>query len=600
MKKFYIILIALFIVGGSVAAQSCLPEGITFSTQAEINSFQINYPNCTQIEGDVTICGSNISNLNGLNVVTYIGGDFSIYDNPSLANLTGLEGLTSLGGDLSIYDNIWMTSLTGLVGLTYIGGDLSINGNSVLTSLSVLGNLTTIGGNLDICSNQHLTSLIGLDGLTSIGGYLQIESNGALTSLTGLESLNSIGGYLSIEHNSALTSLTALENMTSIGGSLHIGGNGSLISLTGLEGLTSIGGLWVDRNTALNSLSGLDNLTSIEDGLTIIYNQNLSVCEAQWLCDYISNPSGGITIYFNALGCNSVIELANTCGGSMPCLPFGNYVFVNQTDIDNFQVAFPDCTELTGEVSIGGGDIMNLDGLSVVTSITGGLDFGITYWTAIGPIYYGNPNLIDLTGLENLTSIGGSLGIVDNAVLTSLTGLDNVTSIGGYLQIGDYYSGGNHSLTSLTGLDNVEANTIENLHIADNSSLSTCAVQSICDYLVSPNGEVFIEGNATGCNSQQEVQDSCIANSVSIQERYIRNNLVLYPNPSSTAITISTPTTPNRNTFMTLYSVNGKQLITRRITEQQTVVDVSELPQGVYFVKVTDESKVQVGKIIRQ
>ena len=33
----------------------CLPEGITFSTQAEIDNFQTNYPGCTEIEGDVVI-----------------------------------------------------------------------------------------------------------------------------------------------------------------------------------------------------------------------------------------------------------------------------------------------------------------------------------------------------------------------------------------------------------------------------------------------------------------------------------------------------------------------------------------------------------------
>ena len=53
----------------SLLAQPCLPEGITFSTQAEIDSFQINYPSCTEIEGDVTIEGWDIANINGLNVL---------------------------------------------------------------------------------------------------------------------------------------------------------------------------------------------------------------------------------------------------------------------------------------------------------------------------------------------------------------------------------------------------------------------------------------------------------------------------------------------------------------------------------------------------
>jgi hypothetical protein len=36
-------------------SQSCLPEGIVFQTQGQIDSFQINFPGCIHIEGGVTI-----------------------------------------------------------------------------------------------------------------------------------------------------------------------------------------------------------------------------------------------------------------------------------------------------------------------------------------------------------------------------------------------------------------------------------------------------------------------------------------------------------------------------------------------------------------
>ena len=41
MKKFYIILIALFIVSGT-SSQSCLQYGITFSSQAEIDTREVS------------------------------------------------------------------------------------------------------------------------------------------------------------------------------------------------------------------------------------------------------------------------------------------------------------------------------------------------------------------------------------------------------------------------------------------------------------------------------------------------------------------------------------------------------------------------------
>ena len=78
MKKPYIILFVLLAIN-SANAQGCLPEGIYFGSQAQVDSFQINYPGCTKIEGNVSIsqeAGNNpITNLNGLSVLTSIGGD---------------------------------------------------------------------------------------------------------------------------------------------------------------------------------------------------------------------------------------------------------------------------------------------------------------------------------------------------------------------------------------------------------------------------------------------------------------------------------------------------------------------------------------------
>jgi len=120
MKR--LILFGILLLAGyqtPLFCQSCLPEGITFTTQTQIDSFQINYPNCTEIEGDVTITGISITNLNGLIVFTSIGGWLRIVDTDSLTSLTGLDSLSFLGG-LEIYDNKALTNLTGLETLTYI------------------------------------------------------------------------------------------------------------------------------------------------------------------------------------------------------------------------------------------------------------------------------------------------------------------------------------------------------------------------------------------------------------------------------------------------------------------------------------------------
>jgi hypothetical protein len=147
-------------------------------------------------------------------------------------------------------------------------------------------------------------------------------------------------------------------------------------------------------------------------------------------------------------------------------------------------------------------------------------------------------------------------------------------------------------------LENIEAESIENLIIWNNPYLSHCSVLSICNYLSNPNGSIEIDNNTTGCDSPEEVQDSCIANGVNIDEQFVVDKLLIYPNPSSTQITIELPHTQQKNTILTIYNLNGQQLITQKITEQKTVVDVSALPSGVYFVKVVDTEMVMVGKIV--
>ena len=79
-----------------------------------------------------------------------------------------------------------------------------------------------------------------------------------------------------------------------------------------------------------------------------------------------------------------------------------------------------------------------------------------------------------------------------------------------------------------------------------------------------------------------------------------RNNLSIYPTPASTIITISTPTTPDKNTFMTIFNLNGQALLSRQITEPIINVDVSGLVSGLYFVRVRDDRTVQVGKFVKQ
>ena len=68
-----VITINYLLITINLFSQPCLPQGITFTTQEQIDNFQTNHPNCTEIEGGVKIEGNDITNLDGLNVITSIG-----------------------------------------------------------------------------------------------------------------------------------------------------------------------------------------------------------------------------------------------------------------------------------------------------------------------------------------------------------------------------------------------------------------------------------------------------------------------------------------------------------------------------------------------
>ena len=89
-----------------------------------------------------------------------------------------------------------------------------------------------------------------------------------------------------------------------------------------------------------------------------------------------------------------------------------------------------------------------------------------------------NSQLVNLSGLDNLDSISGGLYIGycyevgigipgGNASITSLHGLESLTHIGETLNIGR-----NPSLASLAGLENIEAGSIANIEICNDTSLS--------------------------------------------------------------------------------------------------------------------------------
>lgn len=410
-------------------AQPCLPEGITFATQEEIDNFQINYPDCTEIEGDVTVHA--IDNLAGLNCLTSIGGNLTLEINANLTNLDGLNNVNSIGGNLILEINTNLTNLYGLNNLISIGGNLIIAGNPALNDLTGLNKLEYITGKLGIYQNENLVNLNGLDSLSHIGGSLHIGKffmgNPSLNSLAGLDKLTTIGESIILKENHALTTLSGLNNLISIGGSLGIYRCFDLSELIDLESLNFIGG-WISINQchALSNLFGLESITQVE-GIQIAGNQSSL------------NLSGLDNIY----SVEKDIWIAE------------NLFISNLVGLDNLNSIGQHL------IIYGNESLANLDGLNNLSSIGGNLEIGRNDQGD-------NPSLISLEALSNLSFIGGGLLINHCNNLTSLLGLENIDSE----SIDSLYIYENEALTDCNIFSICEYITNSNsiIEIHDNSS----------------------------------------------------------------------------------------------------------------------------------
>jgi type IX secretion system substrate protein/receptor L domain-containing protein len=270
LRSIAILLLLAFFANGY--SQSCLPDGVTFTTQTQIDNFSTNYPNCDEIEGNVTITGSNISNLQGLNIITIIHGNLAVIQTDSLEDFSGLNNLISIGDQFIV--GWWENN-----------------------------------------HNRRLKSFHGLENLRTIGSIFTVRANPLLSDFTGLDSLRSVF-FLEIGKNERLSSLNGLVSLDSIHYGLIIAGTDSLVDLQGLSHLTFVKiYIEIKYNESLLSLSGLDNLThnSLEYFLTIKNNPKLSYCEVQSICERLSDTSKHTEIYNNKTGCNSAIEVEDAC-----------------------------------------------------------------------------------------------------------------------------------------------------------------------------------------------------------------------------------------------------------------------------------------------
>ena len=275
------------VVGGSEPCDTSICQGnVVLQTQAEVDAFC----GCEVIEGYLHIglfqtddSISDITSLNSLNELKIVKGSLSIVGT-QLSNLIGLDNLIKIDLSLGITNNIKLINLKGLNVLQSVGTNLLIWNNSVLENLDDLENFTVLGGQINLINNDKINSIKGLSTIQETS-LIYIIDNDNLLTLEGLESIDSIDLVgvglrgLVIKDNINLRDINSLKNIKLVVGDFTISGNANLDDCCSIAHL-------VDHEVTNGSVEGkttiIDNANFCNSPILILQNcQNtpISPCD---------------------------------------------------------------------------------------------------------------------------------------------------------------------------------------------------------------------------------------------------------------------------------------------------------------------------------
>jgi hypothetical protein len=244
---------------------------VTLETAADVAALAAL--ECEVITGDLTVSGTEITSLSGLDNLHIVLGQL-VVGGSVLPNLDGLDGLLYINAGLNASANTDLVSISALSNVKFGEGSISFHGNDVLQSLDGLQGAKRIAG-LALTSNPRLADITALSPERIIGNIL-FSASGAVPKVEFAE-LHTVEGSIQFTGEASLTAI-AMPALSFISSNLLIAANPILAEID-LGALDRCPEITITGNAELRTLGGLPSLTSVSSSLTIAGNPKLPQCE---------------------------------------------------------------------------------------------------------------------------------------------------------------------------------------------------------------------------------------------------------------------------------------------------------------------------------
>ena len=306
----------------------------------------------------------------------------------------------------------------------------------------------------------------------------------------------------------------------------------------------------------------------------------------------------------------------------------GIFIYASQSELERDRQRLLECKVLDNNVFLDGdlglgrrGPYNSFDALSNIHSIEGALVFtnliaenefkGFNNLEVIkrGLVQF-NVTSSEMSGFNKLSIINGSLDVSESAfdslsdlrkvrgeldaliihLNPNLVSLDGLQGFVADSMIGIGISiNSNPRLRSITGIENLFIGEFNVVDIHHNPILRDCAKKNICEAI--RNGRIVrVSNNALGCNSKEEIWESCLTNTgEQSQSRY-----ALYPNPAKDIVRVIGE---YESMKVLVTDLAGKVWMNEVIKARS--IDIGNLPKGSYTISLVTPDGVESELLIK-